>query len=66
MLRRLKTPYEKFMMLYKYNNKTLDNVKLKETWMKVKQGISENYPSLKELEKNDIIKYKLYNKISYI
>tara|TARA_B100000401_G_C52341710_1_gene501374 strand:+ start:93 stop:254 length:162 start_codon:yes stop_codon:yes gene_type:complete len=53
-------------MLYKYNNKTLDNVKLKETWMKVKQGISENYPSLKELEKNDIIKYKLYNKISYI
>ena len=50
MLRQVKTPYNLFLIMYKHNNKVIDNYKLKLEWHKVKNGISENYPNLNELK----------------
>ncbi len=51
MLGRHKTPYEIFMLMFKRNNKIINNTKLKLEWYKVKEGISEIYPSIKDLKK---------------
>jgi len=44
------TPYNLFLMLYKKNNKIIDNNKLKLEWYKVKNGNSELYPNLDKLK----------------
>ena len=45
-----KPPYNLFLMLYKKNNKIIDNNKLKLEWYKIKTGTSENYPNLDKLK----------------
>ena len=44
------TPYNLFLMLYKKNNKIIDNNKLKLEWFKIKNGNSELYPNLDKLK----------------